>query len=298
MPILSVANWGGINLHLRGNVHGYLWTGSRQKWLRFIVGRHDLPFYYPEEVEIQRSFLACFLKGEDRSGWTTGQVPAVDLCLRKGDVGWNSPTGEKRFTRRSENEWPIARTQYTKFYLNPDNSLTTEYQPHSPTAISYEALGTIDNPHLIQFEAKFVREVEITGHVIAHLNVSVQSSTEPRSEKLDIDLFITLRYISPDGNEVFYTGSSGDNVPVVKGWLRVSLRKICQDHHRRQAYLPYREYLSTDVQPVEDCTVYPVDVKLWPTNVVIEKGGKLILEVSSGDTQGCGVFKHNSEIDR
>lgn len=44
VPLLSVANWGGILLHLRGNVEGFTWAGSRLKYLRFITGRHDLPF--------------------------------------------------------------------------------------------------------------------------------------------------------------------------------------------------------------------------------------------------------------
>lgn len=44
VPLLSVANWGGILLHLRGNVEGYTWAGSKFKYLRFVTGRHDLPF--------------------------------------------------------------------------------------------------------------------------------------------------------------------------------------------------------------------------------------------------------------
>jgi hypothetical protein len=44
--------------------------------------------------------------------------------------------------------------------------------------------------------------------------------------------------------------------------------------------------------------VYPVDVEIWPTNVIVEKGGKLVLEVASGDTQGSGVFKHTGSDDR
>ena len=44
--------------------------------------------------------------------------------------------------------------------------------------------------------------------------------------------------------------------------------------------------------------MYSVDVEVWPTNVVVEKGGKLVLEVSSGDTQGCGIFGHKSSEDR
>jgi hypothetical protein len=41
-----------------------------------------------------------------------------------------------------------------------------------------------------------------------------------------------------------------------------------------------------------------VDAEIWPTNVVIEKGGKIVSEVSSGDTQGNEIFSHDSEIDR
>ncbi len=39
VPILSVANLGGLTLHLRGNVVGYMEAGSNNKWLWFISGR-------------------------------------------------------------------------------------------------------------------------------------------------------------------------------------------------------------------------------------------------------------------
>lgn len=52
------------------------------------------------------------------------------------------------------------------------------------------------------------------------------------------------------------------------------------------------------MQKVENDKIYTVDIELWPTNVVVEKGGKLIFEVSSGDTQGSGLFKHTNEKDR
>jgi putative CocE/NonD family hydrolase len=140
VPVLSVANWvalfitrtdteGGILLHLRGNIQGYLRAGSKFKYLRAIVGRHDLPFYYPDEVELQRSFLDAFLKNHDRVGWSVpGKVPPVDIVLRKGNVGFNDAKKEQTFSRRTENEWPIARTQYTKYYLTPDRNMSTTFQ--------------------------------------------------------------------------------------------------------------------------------------------------------------------------
>jgi predicted acyl esterase len=300
VPLLSVGNWGGILLHLRGNIEGYTHAGSEFKYLRMITGRHDLPFYYDEEVEVQRSFLDAFLKDDDRVGWSVkGKLPPVDMVLRKGDVGFDNAEAEKGYERRTENEWPIARTRYTKFYLTPSQSLT-QVQPitNRPQKLSYEALGTLDNPKLMQFTtAPFDEETEITGHIVAHLNVSLSANATGATPK-DIDLFLTLRYISPNGKEVHYTGTAGDPIPLAKGWLRVSLRKTNPDHPKHRDYLPWRDYFSTDVQPVIPGDVYGVDVEVWPTNVVVEKGAKIVFEISSGDTQGSGIFQHNHAEDR
>jgi predicted acyl esterase len=301
VPLLSVANWGGILLHLRGNVQGYMHAGSDLKYLRFITGRHDLPFYYEEEVELQRSFLDAFLKGDDRVGWSKkGKLPPVDVVLRKGDVGFNDAKAEQAYTRRTENEWPIARTKYTKYHLQPDLSLVAD-KPYSGSEekVSYKALGQLDNPQLVQFTTPpFEQETEITGHLVAHLAVSGSKGDEQSTTPSEIDVFVTLRHISPEGKEVFYTGTAGDPVPLTKGWLRVSLRKVESQHPKHQEWLPHREYRSTDVQEVKPDTVYEVDIEIWPTNVVVEKGGKIVFEVSSGDTQGCGIFGHKHPEDR
>jgi len=298
VPLLSVANWGGILLHLRGNVEGYVHAGSKFKYIRFITGRHDLPFYYHNEVEIQKSFLDAFLKGEDTLGWSVpGKVPPVSMILRKGNVGFNNPAFEAKYERREETAWPIPRTQYTKYYLQADGSLGSQPDTNT-TKKSYKALGTLDSPELLQFTSPpFEKDTEITGHIVAHLNVSVTPETTGDDEK-DIDLFLTLRYLSPSGDEVHYTGTAGDPVPLAKGWLRVSLRKIDEADPKNRSYLPQRNYLSTDVQRVEPEQVYAVDVEIWPTNVIAEKGGRIVFEVASGDTQGCGIFQHNSDRDR
>ncbi|KAF7541467.1 hypothetical protein G7054_g540 [Neopestalotiopsis clavispora] len=299
VPLLSVGNWGGTTLHLRGNIQGFLRAGSKLKYLRMITGRHDLPFYYAEEVEIQKSFLDAFLKGDDREGWSVpGKVSPVDLVLRKGDVGYDNAEAEKVFQRRNESEWPIARTQYTRFYLTPDQHLTPGAPSEEPAKLSYQALGTLQNPHALQFEtAPFEHETEITGHLTAHLNLSMSPHPHGPTPH-DIDVFVTMRYISPSGQEVFYTGSAGDPVPLCKGWLRLSLRKVDASHPNHREWLPKRNYFSTDVQPVIPGEIYPVDVEIWPTNVVVEKGGKIVFEVASGDTQGCGIFRHEDPNDR
>jgi predicted acyl esterase len=300
VPLLSVGNWGGILLHLRGNVEGYVNAGSEFKYLRMITGRHDLPFFYDEEVEIQKSFLDAFLKGEDKLGWSVkGKLPPVDIVLRKGNVGFNDAEKEKVYERRTENEWPIARTQYTKYFLTPSQTLETATPSiERPQKLSYKALGTLENPELLQFTTSaFEQETEITGHIVAHLNVSLSPHAAGPTPS-EIDLFLTLRYISPAGEEVYYTGTAGDPIPLAKGWLRVSLRKTNSEHPKHREYLPWRDYFSTDVQPVIPGDVYAVDIEVWPTNVIVEKGGKLVFEIGSGDTQGSGIFQHNDPKDR
>ncbi|KAK8001973.1 X-Pro dipeptidyl-peptidase [Apiospora marii] len=286
VPLLSVANWGGILLHLRGNVEGYNHAGSKFKYLRFITGRHDLPFYYQEEAELQQSFLDAFLKGEDRVGWSVpGKVPPVTVTLRKGNVGFNDAEREKAYPKRQEEAWPI-----------PGRGTDL----NEADFVSYKALGTLENQQAVQFTSEpFEQETEITGHITAHLNVSLTPEQEAASggEK-DIDLFVTLRHLDADSREIFYTGTAGDPVPLCKGWLRVSMRKVHEEHPKHRPYLPYREYFSTDVQAVAPGEVYGVDIEVWPTNVVVDKGNRLVFEVASGDTQGSGIFQHNSPTDR
>ncbi|KAK3680736.1 hypothetical protein LTR37_021091 [Vermiconidia calcicola] len=327
VPLLSVANWGGILLHLRGNVQGWMQAGSEFKYLRFITGRHDIPFYYDSEVEIQRSFLDAFLKGVDQVGWSQkGKLPPVDMCLRKGDPGYNDAQAEaKKFSRRSENEWPIARTYYTKYYLHPDQSLST-HEPASKDEeiLSYEARGHVaqdgagkpkvsdafrghgrpddtlqPQKTLLHFVAPaFEQETEITGHVTAHVNLSATKQDGSGHTPGEIDVFVTLRHVNPEGKEIFYTGTAGDPVPLAKGWLRASLRKVHSEDQRHQDWLPYRTYLSTDVQPVNVGEVYELDIEIWPTNCVVEKGGKIVFEIGSEDTQGSSIFLHNHPEDR
>ena len=62
-------------------------------------------------VDLQKRFFECYLKGVD-NGWS--EQPRVQLQIRHVD----------RFVQRYEDEWPIARTQWTRFYLDPaDQSL-------------------------------------------------------------------------------------------------------------------------------------------------------------------------------
>lgn len=62
--------------------------------------------------------------------------------------------------------------------------------------------------------------------------------------------------------------------------------------------MPYRNYYSSEVEPVVPGEIYPVDVEIWPTNVIVGKGHTLGLQIAGHDTQGSGLFEHNDPDDR
>ncbi|KAH0282522.1 galactose-binding like protein, partial [Aureobasidium sp. EXF-3399] len=196
---------------------------------------------------------------------------------------------------RAEKEWPLARTTYTKYFLTPDLDFTPdEQQCQIHKRLSYPALTVPDDNSYHRFMTKpFDHDVEITGHIVAPVNVSVTPELTGGAPK-DIDVFVTVRHWAKDGSEIFYTGSIGDPVFVSKGWQRVSLRKINKDHPNHREYRPWRDSFSPDVQPVIPGEIYGVDIEIWPTQLVLQSGEKLSFEVSGGDTQGVGIFSHES----
>ena len=126
-PFLSTGNWGGQGLHLRGNVEGFVNAASSQKWLELHGREHWTEFYTDYGVGLQKRFFDYFLKGK-RNGWDS--EPHVQLMVRHVD----------KFVPRGENEWPLARTQWTKFYLDPDDMSLSDKPVQSEKKLEYETI--------------------------------------------------------------------------------------------------------------------------------------------------------------
>ena len=287
VPLLSAANWGGQGLHPRGNFEGFTRSGSRQKWLEVHGIEHWTHFYTSYGVALQKQFFGHFLKGED-TGWK--RRPRVVLQVRHP---------ADRFVERAEAEWPLARTRWTRLYLNPADASLARRPIARNVRATYAGLGegvTFLTPPL-------AREMEITGPVAAKLFVS--------SETADADLFLILRVFAPDLREVTFQGALDPHTPVAQGWLRASHRKLDP-----ALTLPYRPYHTHDEkQPLTPGRVYELDVEIWPTCIVIPAGHRIGLTVRGGDYEypggpaaglgtlgavftGVGPFQHNDARDR
>jgi uncharacterized protein len=285
VPLLSAANWGGQGLHPRGNFEGFLRAASEQKWLEVHGLEHWTHFYTDYGVGLQKRFFDHFLKGLD-NGWN--KRPPVQLQVRKLDG----------FIERQENEWPLARTRWTRLYLNPrDRSLG--WRPlDEDSKVEYEALG--DGVNFMA--APLEQETEITGPVAAKLFVS--------SSTADADLFLVLRVFDPRGNEVVFQGALDPHTPIGQGWLRASHRKL--DPALSTEYRPYHTHDA--VEPLEPGEIYELDVEIWPTSVVVPAGYRIALTVRGKDYEyageaaglgtvvnpmhGSGPFTHTNPQDR
>ncbi|HEV2007179.1 MAG TPA: CocE/NonD family hydrolase, partial [Burkholderiales bacterium] len=248
VPLLSAANWGGQGLHPRGNFEGYQRAASKHKWLEAHGIEHWTHFYTDYGVKLQKRFFDHFLKSA-ANGWS--EQPRVQLQVRHVD----------NFVERHENEWPLARTQWTKFYLNwADHSLGPE--PLAAVGeITYDARGEGVSFVSPPFDA----ETEITGPLAAKLFVS--------SATTDADFFLVFRVFTPDLREVVFMGAIDPHTPVAQGWLRASHRKL--DAAISTPYRPYHTH--HELQPLAPGAVVPLDVELWPTSIVVPAGYRIAL---------------------
>ena len=293
VPVYTVGNWGGWGLHLRGNTEAYLCAESKHKKLRIHTGDHFRPFHSNEGKVDQLRFFDYWLKGMQNG---IMDEPPIKLEIRTGG-------SKKPYAFRFENEWPLARTQWTKMYFSiekdrspeeshtegrliPEKMATTRKISYSGSNPNKAGIGSGSSaPGIGRSGISFVtdpmaHDTEITGPLMA--NVWVSSTAE------DMDVMVTLRNIDPDGNEVFELGQQGQPVVLTKGWLRASHRKL--DAAKSLPYRPYhahneRLWLEPDV-PVE------CQIEIISTCIVLKKGHQLRVDIHAQDSAGSGNFTH------
>lgn len=175
---------------------------------------------------------------------------------------------------RFENEWPLARTNYQKYYLhsngkantsNGDGELSTAsakkepadkftYNPANPV-ISKETFGPYDQSSVEKREDVLVytsqvlkNDLEVTGPVRVILFAS--------SSARNTDFTAKLADVYPDGRVM----------RICEGIVRAS--------HRNPEEIP------SNIQPGK---IYSYDIDLWATSNLFKKGHQIRVEISSSN---------------
>jgi len=265
VPLYSSGNWGGWNHHMRGNIDGFVRSASTNKKLQMHIGGHVDAFYADEgKMELLR-WYDYWLKDID-----TGIMdePPIKLCIRTsvGECEW-----------RFEDEWPLARTEYVRYYLTNQDAGTVGDAIHDKTLsrtpprrdgeLSYASgpeayrRANAGLPTTTFVTEPMTEPVEITGHI--NLVMWVSSETD------DMDVFAYLRKMNPDGSVETAT----------RGILQVSHRKLDPE-----LSTPYRPYHSHDEeQKLAPGEVVPIEVEIWATSMVFQAGERIRLDVNAHD---------------
>ena len=213
-----VASWSDQALHTRGTLEGFKQIRSAQKWLE-VHGRKKWYYYYePQSVQRQQAFFDHFLLGKETS---LSEWPKVRLEVREryyvGDV-------------RGEDEWPIARTRYTKLHLNCSTASLQSEPVSDGGTMRYDSVAGGAGPQGATFDFTFAAPTDLIGHMKLRVFVSAEQGD-------DMDLFVGIQKVDASGALVPFTFyAQFEDGPVALGWLRVSHREL--DAARSTEYQP------------------------------------------------------------
>jgi len=280
IPALVVANWGGLGLHLRGTITGFLGISSKEKWLKVQSGSYFATFFSPKSVALQRKFFDRYLKGV-ANGWES--EPRVEI--------WVRAPGDSVKSQVQGTQWPLEATKWTKLYLDARKKSLEWAPPGDGASLSHAALG----PGTTFSSAPLDRDLEFAGPLKAKLFVACS--------KPDMDLFATVQAFDPRGKEITFFAADEPKMPVSQGWLRVTHRKL--DPRRSTDWMPWHAH--DEAQPLKPNAVYEVDVEIWPASAFLPRGSRVALTLqgkdferadATGPLKGSGLFTHTDPTDR
>lgn len=252
IPAYVVASYTN-SVHTHGSFAGFRRMASKEKWLRVHNTSEWFDYYTPENVEDLRRFFDHYLKGID-NGWE--QTPRVRLSVLN--------PGGTDIVGRTEEEFPLARTQYRKLYLSAaDSTLCTTLSDQQ--AVSEYQSDSVR--HEVTYRYRMEKPTELTGYMKLHLWVSAPDHD-------DMDLAVRVEKLSRDGQSL---PDRTGNIIAATGLMRVSMRQL--DEARSTEAEPY--YTFTTEQKLKPGEIVPVEIEIWPMGLYFDEGEILQLTVGA-----------------
>ena len=284
IPTYLGSRWNAWAIHLPGAFDAYEGIGTpiENKKLLVVpsgnVGGMDRPFHEVQDVILR--WYDHWLKGIDTG--IMGEPPI--LIFVQGINKW-----------RYEKEWPLAVTEWTKFYLregqvlsasppgfNEKPQIFTSDPWANPTQGFHRAdvLAAADPvPKAIYETDALAEDVEVTGPIALYWYASIESkgirartwkaSEIEVLEPLSNDTDWYLKLLDVDGSERC----------VAEGWLRASHYEL--NKSKSKPYAPYHPH--TRSLPIEPGQVVPYASDLRMTSNVFLAGHKIRLEIAAQD---------------
>lgn len=246
--------------HLRGSLEGFRRIRSPKKWIR-IHREHEWPdSVIPENMDDLKRFYDRYLK-DIRNGWE--MTPKVRLDVMDAY--------EYDFKRqRPENEFPLARTKYTKLYLNAADCSLNENPVEQESELVYDA-----KEDTAAFVLKFKEETEISGYMKMHLFLEARDY-----DNMDIMTWVT-KY-KEDGTYVPLR-LMGIEHRGTYSFYRASHREL--DPRWTTDFQPVQAHFKAE--PMIPGEVYECEIEILASSRIWHKGEELHLEIT-GHHVPCG----------
>ena len=264
VPMLVGASFSDHGLHTMGSFRAFEKAQSKHKWAYTHRTGKWVAYYSPEVQQLTKDFMDCFLKDDTSSGFM--DTPRVRLEVRA--------SRDEIHEVRYEDEWPIARTQYTKLYLS-----------EQPQSLSLE---TLDKQMDVVYPAKkgkalfnftFTEGTELSGYMMLRVWVEARPGKAGEVSPDDMGMFIAVNKLDRDGNSVPFYGTVGLKKDMVtRGWCRASRREL--DPAESTAWHPVQKGASE--QKLKTGAIVPVDISLYPSSTFFSVGDTLQL-IIAGD---------------
>lgn len=248
-------------IHGRGAYEAFRNMRSEHKYLQ-LVDRDYYPWPSNEATGKIIQFLDRHLRGVD---YVNLERVGVQMRLGYGKWYW-----------RKETDFPLPGTQYTKWYLQADGSLSPSPENGPSRKFEYSTKAGLSGQkcgvsfHTLPFE----EDVEFAGHFSATLSIS--------SSMPDADVVVTLWAVDKQGHIVPY-GSKGEPEPLAKGFVRASHRKL--DPTKSRPERPWHTHEQDDYAPLLQDEVVVVDVEIFPAAGRLQQGWSLRLDVAPAEIQ-------------
>lgn len=261
VPTYILTRWTAWPTHMAGAFSAYAGIHA-PKILR--VGLPDTweGFSRPwcENHELILRWYDHWLKGID-----TGimEEPPVNIFVReKGE--W-----------RTEVEWPLSRTNWTKYFLRQGGTLSVE-QPHSSeTPDRFTSDPSLKRgqqlPGIVYQTEPLERDTEITGPIALFFYAAL--------DKQDANWMVEIHDLAPDGNAKLVT----------MGWLKASYRDI--EANKSSPFKPYHPHTrSVSVVPGA-ITEYAMEIR--ETSYLFRSTHRISLKIKGQDAywEGKEVFR-------
>ena len=279
IPMLVCASFSDHAFHTEGSFRAFEKAKSSHKWVYTHRTGKWAAFYSSEVQQLTKQFMDCFLKEDTSSGFMQRAPVRLEVRRSRNDI----------HEVRSEQEWPLQRTKYTKLYLSPEPRKLDWRLRQSPHSVKHPAKRGRSS-----FVIRFDKDVELTGYMKLRLWVQAKA-TGAGSPPDDMAVFVAVTKIDVQGRTVPFEGMAGNHEDAVtRGYCRVSRREL--DVAESTEYHPVLS--GTSHWPLKPNEIVPVEIALYPSSTFFAASESLELIISSDEIIPSPPYIKDASINR